>query len=331
MTHTDPPPRRGPVLIETGAALAEPAPHPADAPPLADSAAMAQALPLAARPMGGFGRLVWGAVAGLVGLAIATATWDFILGLLGRNVVLGWTAAVLGAIAVAGLVAFLVRETLALRRLGRVDTLRQGVETARSRSEAEAAVAAIARFYGARSDLAWARSRMADQGAGVLDADALLSLAEREYLAALDARAIAAIERAARQVAVTTALLPMALVDVAAALAGNVRMIRAVAEIYGGRSGILGSWRLLRAVAAHLVATGAVAMGDDMVGAALGGGIVARLSRRFGEGVINAALTARVGVAAIEVCRPMPFRALPRPGVTAMVRRALTGFLAPPG
>jgi len=50
------------------------------------------------------------------------------------------------------------------------------------------------------------------------------------------------------------------------------------------------------------------------------------LSRRFGEGMVNGALTARVGVAALDVCRPMPFQALPRPRVTGLVKNALTGL-----
>jgi putative membrane protein len=111
-----------------------------------------------------------------------------------------------------------------------------------------------------------------------------------------------------------------------AALTANIRMIRRIAEIYGGRSGTLGSWRLMRAVMTHLVATGAVAIGDDLIGSVAGGSVLSKVSRRFGEGVVNGALTARVGVAAMEVCRPMPFGAGRRPSVTAMVRRALTGL-----
>ena len=61
-------------------------------------------------------------------------------------------------------------------------------------------------------------------------------------------------------------------------------------------------------------------------GSVAGGGLLSKLSRRFGEGVVNGALTARVGVAAMEVCRPMPFAALERPSVTGLVKRALTGF-----
>ena len=119
---------------------------------------------------------------------------------------------------------------------------------------------------------------------------------------------------------------PLALADLITALTANLRMIRRIAEIYGGRSGTLGSWRLTRGVLAHLVATGALAVGDDLIGTIAGGGLLAKVSRRFGEGVVNGALTARVGVAAIEVCRPLPFHTSPRPSVTALVRRALTGL-----
>jgi putative membrane protein len=45
----------------------------------------------------------------------------------------------------------------------------------------------------------------------------------------------------------------------------------------------------------------------------LGHGIAAKLSQRLGEGVLNGLLTARLGLAAIEVTRPLPFAALPQP------------------
>jgi putative membrane protein len=47
--------------------------------------------------------------------------------------------------------------------------------------------------------------------------------------------------------------------------------------------------------------------------------------------VVNGALTARVGIAAIEVCRPLPFRAAARPSVTALVSRALAGLFGRDG
>ena len=74
-----------------------------------------------------------------------------------------------------------------------------------------------------------------------------------------------------------------------------------------------------------MLATGALAFGDDLIHSVAGGGVLSKLSRRFGEGVINGALTARVGVAAMEMCRPMPFVALPKPKVSNLISRALTG------
>ena len=77
-----------------------------------------------------------------------------------------------------------------------------------------------------------------------------------------------------------------------------------------------------------MVATGAVAVGDDMLEPILGGTVLAKLSRRFGEGLVNGALTARVGVAAMEVCRPMPFSDGRKPKVRGIIKRALSGLFS---
>jgi putative membrane protein len=45
----------------------------------------------------------------------------------------------------------------------------------------------------------------------------------------------------------------------------------------------------------------------------VGLGCAEKLSQRLGEGVLNGLLTARLGLAAIDVTRPLPFAALPPP------------------
>ena len=212
--------------------------------------------------------------------------------------------------------------------MARLDHVRVEADAARGAHDLKAANAvtdALMRLYDARADLAWGRARLAERRAEILDADGLLGMTEAELLAPLDQAARREIEAAARQVAIVTALVPLALADVVTALFANLRMIRRIATLYGGRSGTLGSWGLLRRVFSHLLATGALALGDDLIHSVAGGGVLSKLSRRFGEGVINGALTARVGVAAIEMCRPMPFVALPKPKVTNLISRALSG------
>lgn len=260
---------------------------------------------------------------------LSVAAWDFVTNLLTRDSLLGTVALVLVGLAVLMALALALRELAGFARMARIDTLRlRAVEAASTANikEARSVVAGLESLYSARPEFAPARARLAARGAEVFDADGLLALAEAELMAPLDQSARREVEAAARQVATVTALVPLALADVATALYANLRMIRRIAAIYGGRSGTLGSLRLMRGVFTHLAATGALAVGDDMIHSVAGGGILSRISRRFGEGVVNGALTARVGVAAMDVCRPLPFRALPRPKTTNLVSRGLAGL-----
>lgn len=334
MTENQPQPRRAPVMIEDDE-LPTAALGPADAPPVDDlevdpqsTAATAAAMRIAGGRRGwGLGALFWAALMGLFTLAVGLWFWETVEALIARNIWLGRAALALAAIAGAALLAISVRELAALSRLRKADDLRETIARAHRSADRGAAIAALdnlSRFYEKRADMTAARAALADKRGDVMDGDTLVLLAERELMRDLDRRAEDAARRGAKMVAAATAMLPMALIDVLAALTINLRMIREIAEIYGGRAGWLGSWRLLKAVSAHLIAAGAISVGDDLIGPALGGGALAKVSRRFGEGVINGALTARIGVAAMEVCRPMAFEARSRPGVGALIKGALT-------
>ena len=277
----------------------------------------------------GLGRWFWGLSGGLVMLVLGVAAWAWVVRLIAAVPALGYLALALVAGLVVVLAALALREGLALARLARLDAIQRAAAEARAAGDlagAKAVVARITRLYAGRPDTAWGRARLAERQAEVIDAEGLLTLVATEVLAPLDRAAGREIEAAARTVAAVTAFVPVALADVAAALAANLRMIRRIAEIYGGRGGVLGSVRLIRAVMTHLLATGAVAVGDDLISSVAGGGILSKLSRRFGEGVVNGALTARVGVAAMEVCRPIPFGTGERPSVTGILKRGLTGL-----
>lgn len=324
----------GPVVVEYDEKSPPPDADPSSAPEITDGPQPeGRAMVIATRTVGAriswLSRIFCGALLGLVGLWAGIAAWDFAFSLFERNIWLGRIALGLGAIMLFVLAVVIVRELVALARLSRIDRIRSMADDARRDNDmdmARATTRAMARLYGSRDDTKWGIDRLREAAVETMDADTLLETAERDVLGPLDDAARSEIEAACRQVATITAIVPLTLADVFVALTANLRMIRKLAVIYGGRSGRLGSWRLMRVVAAHLVTTGAVGIADDMLGAVAGGGAVSKISRRFGEGVINGALTTRVGLAAVDVCRPLPFVALKRPGTTEVVRNALKGF-----
>lgn len=322
----------GPVLIEMEHGAQ---PSPADAPPVAEpefaptGQAMQTMAAMASRPRSALSAWFWRLLGAVVLFLVSVAAWEFVTGLIARNEILGWIAIALLGLFAAVCLAIVVRETAALARLRRVERLHDEAARVIDANDLEGArklTRHLTDFYAGREDTRWGRERLAEGADDAFDADTLLTLAEDVLLVSLDARATREVEAAARQVATVTALVPLAFADVLAALTANLRMIRRIAEVYGGRSGTLGAWRLTRAVITHLVATGAVAVGDDLIGSVGGGHILGKLSRRFGEGMVNGALTARVGIAAMEVCRPLPFGTARRPRVTGVIRRALTGL-----
>jgi putative membrane protein len=321
-----------PVLfdVEDGAvpdvSAAPPVPEDASLP---EPAAMQAAVRIAARKPSRLSRWFWGLAAGLAGAMASVAAWDFATGLIARVPLLGWAVAVGFAVALLLALLLMLRELAALARLSRVDGLRRAAEEAGEDLAAASRFSKrLAGFYRGRPELSWHLARLEERRAEVMDADAVMELTEAELLGPLDQAALREVEASARQVATVTALVPLALADVAAALLSSLHMIRRVAEIYGGRSGLFSSWRLTRAVLGHLAATGAVAVGDDLLEPVLGGSVLSKLSRRFGEGLVNGALTARVGIAAMDVCRPMAFSARQRPNVRGVVKRALTGVFS---
>ncbi|MEL6682460.1 MAG: TIGR01620 family protein [Pseudomonadota bacterium] len=323
---------RGPVLIELedgDAAKPDLAPAIPEIVDRQQGATMQKVAAIAARRPSRLARWFWSITLALTGFVVSLAAWDYITGLLARSPVLGGIATILIGLLIIILLVLALQELAAFSRLRRLDTVQKQASDALDSQDLTAArkvIAALDKLYGDREDTAWGRAELKERQKDVLDADGLLGLAETALLSPLDARAQREVEAAARQVATVTAIVPLALADVFTALTANLRMIRRIAEVYGGRAGTLGSWRLTRSVLTHLVATGAVAVGDDLIGSVAGGGVLSKISRRFGEGVVNGALTARVGVAAIEVCRPLPFHTTKRPSVTGLVRRALTGL-----
>jgi putative membrane protein len=278
-----------------------------------------------------WGALLLSAVAGAAILGIGTWLASYISAALAREDWVGTlTFACLLIAAFAGCM-ILLREISGFARLARLARLKQDVATALSRKDRQAernAALRLVELYRGRPDLSWGISRFREHVNDISDPGELLGLAEREIVVPLDQQARAVVTSSAKRVATVTALSPIAPISVAYVLIENVSLLRALAVLYGGRPGTLGALKLSRLVLTHLIATGGIAMTDDLLGQFLGQDFLRRLSRRLGEGAINGALTARIGVAAVEVIRPLPFMTSHPPRMRDIVAEAMKPLIS---
>lgn len=259
------------------------------------------------------------ASATLVSLAVGLWVDGLVRSLFERDEWLGWSAAAVAAIAFIALVLIVLREVRSLWTLASIDRLRAAAAQAILRDDAKAARAVVSELtalVAANPDTAAGRTALARLDDEIIDGAGLMRLAEIEIMAPLDARARALVLEAAKRVSIVTTVSPRALVDLAYVTFEASRLIRRIAELYGARPGTLGFFRLARSVVAHLAVTGAIAAGDDFVHQVVGQGLAARLSTKLGEGLVNGMMTARIGIAAMETVRPLPFSAFERPRMT---------------
>lgn len=261
-------------------------------------------------------------LAGLSALALSVALTAFVEDMFGRTTVLGSVALVLAAAMVIGLLGVVLKEWIALRRLKEVESLRRRADAAVAGDDRKAALAVLAdlnALYDDRPSTARGRAALKAHMREIIDGRDLVGLGEREVLAPLDRDAMRLVVGSSRRVAAVTALSPRALVDMLYVLFEALALVRRIAMVYGGRPGTLGFIRVVRHAVGHLAVTGGMAAGDSLVGEVIGKGIAAKLSARLGEGIVNGLMTARLGLAAVDVLRPLPFVGTRRPRVNDVV------------
>ncbi len=232
-----------------------------------------------------WGMILVTALLGLVTMWAGLAVTRLIEDYFARSQVLGWAALAVAGLAGFAALAIAVREIWGLMRLKRIEHLQADAARAINHDDAaaaETAVAALGHLYRGRHDMAWGLASLGRHDADIIDPRDRVRLAERHLLVPLDAEAHRIVARAARRVTLLTAMTPAAALDLVFVAVLNLRMLRQLAGLYGGRPSTLATLKLARMVVGHLAVTGGLALSDSLIQHLVGKGLVGRLSARFG-------------------------------------------------
>jgi len=136
----------------------------------------------------------------------------------------------------------------------------------------------------------------------------VLAHIDRVFLGKLDSEALRRISKHSAFIGVAVAASPWAAVDMVLSFWRNLKMISDVAQVYGVRPSFKNRLQLIRRVVRHMVTSGVTELAIHQLAQEFGsqvtlGTISARLAQGFGVGVYSA----KIGLAAMHVCRPIEF------------------------
>jgi putative membrane protein len=135
----------------------------------------------------------------------------------------------------------------------------------------------------------------------------------QKVMADLDKQAYKIVVQRSKETALLTMLSPIGLLDVIFTLWRNTALVKDVATLYNGRPGFLGSFMLFGTVIQNLLYADVSEMAADGMAEILGGSVLSVMSGQMAQGLGSGVMTARVGLQAMQNCRPMPFSEQDRP------------------
>ncbi|MBF0381022.1 MAG: DUF697 domain-containing protein [Magnetococcales bacterium] len=242
----------------------------------------------------------------------------FVAGQFTMHPILGWLfALVAGGVGVT-LLLLTFRELRAYSSINKVHSLQiQGAKLCRDNAHGNAVTLStgIMKFYKNRKELDQGWHSFQDSLDVNLQDREILDLFSKNVLCVLDKKAYNIVVENSSVAALLTALSPMAWLDALLFFWRNVRMVRQIAACYGFKPGFFGSITIMQEVLAGMVASATTDFITDEVAETVGSSVTTALFAKAGQGMANGLLSARVGVQAMRLCRPIAFQSHENPSL----------------
>ena len=144
---------------------------------------------------------------------------------------------------------------------------------------------------------------------------------DRVFLQPLDQEALRRISTHSLQNGALVAVSPWASLDMLLALWRSIKMIDDIAGVYGIYPSLANRYKLLKLVAKQLLLVGASeVLIDQLMGEFGAQSLTAMASSRIGQGLGAGIYTARIGVAAMKVSRPIAFTEENKPKLKQLIK-----------
>ncbi|WGE86608.1 TIGR01620 family protein [Actinobacillus equuli] len=156
------------------------------------------------------------------------------------------------------------------------------------------------------------------------NAKEVLYLFSETVLTPLDKQVKKMISKSATENAVIVAVSPLAVVDVLMVAWRNIALVNKISKTYGMQLGYFSRLKLFKMVLTNMVFAGATEVVSDVGMEFFSQNLTAKLSLRAAQGIGVGLLTARLGIKAMEFCRPVAFQAGEKPKLSAIRQQLLT-------
>ncbi|QNA70465.1 TIGR01620 family protein [Sulfurospirillum diekertiae] len=130
---------------------------------------------------------------------------------------------------------------------------------------------------------------------------------DEEVLGVIDTEVKNKIKTASLQVALSTAISPVALLDAGLIVWRSFLLTKEISTLYGFKAGWLSTIVLLKKGIFNVCFAGVTELAGELASEVFSASAINKFSISAGQGLANGVLLARLGFGVMEACRPLPF------------------------